>query len=128
MGLFHPLAHVKGVSGCNLIALICNRLSAVLRATCLFCIMLQNYVKVFIHRAVLVPVPGCEGSEFINTLSTLKEVKRWLKDLYKSDTAEYFEIGSDHPFWSLFLTLHHHVLAGGGWVRNPEGHLLVIER
>ena len=90
--------------------------------------MLQNYVKVFIHRAVLVPVPGGNGPEFINTLSTLKEVKRWLKDLYKSDTAEYFEIGSDHPFWSLFLTLHHHVLAGGGWVRNPEGHLLVIER
>ena len=38
------------------------------------------------------------------------------------------KIGIDHEFWSLFLTLHHHIIAGGGWVRNPEGQLLVIER
>ena len=90
--------------------------------------MLQNYVKVFIHRAVLVPVPGGNGPEFINTLSTLKEVKRWIKDLYKSEATSHYEIGGDHPFWSFFLTIHHHIIAAGGWVRNAEGQLLVIER
>jgi MinD superfamily P-loop ATPase len=32
MGDFQPLAHVNGCSGCNLIALICNKNSAILSA------------------------------------------------------------------------------------------------
>lgn len=109
-------------------ALICNKLSAVRRATCLFCIMLQNYTKVFIHKAILVVVPGAFAPEFINTLSTARQVQKWLKGCYKEPAKQVIEIGIEHDFWSLFLTLHHHIIAGGGWVRNADGHLLVIER
>lgn len=90
--------------------------------------MLQNYTKVFIHKAILVAVPGALGPEFINTLSTTRRVQKWLKSCYKEPVKQVIKIGIDHEFWSLFLTLHHHIIAGGGWVRNPEGQLLVIER
>jgi len=90
--------------------------------------MLQNYTKLFIHRSVLIPVPGAHVPEFINTLSTVKRLRKWLKSLYESTVSEQFEIGIDHPFWDLFLTQHHHIIAGGGWVKNASGALLIIER
>ncbi len=37
-------------------------------------------------------------------------------------------IGIDHPFWPLFMTLHEVVIASGGWVKNENGQLLIIER
>jgi hypothetical protein len=90
--------------------------------------MLQNYAKLFIHRSVLVPVPGPAAPEFINRMSTIKEVKRWVKELYKMTDGVTVEIGIEHPFWSFFMIFHHHVVAAGGWVRNESGELLVIER
>jgi hypothetical protein len=90
--------------------------------------MLQNYTKVFIHKAILVAVPGALAPEFINTLSTTRRVQKWLKGCYKEPEKQVIEIGIDHEFWSLFMSLHHQIIAGGGWVRNPEGQLLVIER
>lgn len=73
-------------------------------------------------------VPGAVAPEFINTLSTARQVQKWLKGCYKESAKQVIEIGIEHDFWSLFLTLHHHIIAGGGWVRNADGHLLVIER
>jgi len=90
--------------------------------------MLQNYTKVFIHKAILVVVPGAFAPEFINNLSTARKVQKWLKGCYKDPVKQVVEIGVDHDFWALFLTLHHHIIAGGGWVRNNDGQLLVIER
>ena len=90
--------------------------------------MLQNYVKVLIRSAILVPVPGHEAPNFINTLRTLKSVKRWLKECYSGSETRTFEIGQDHIFWAYFMTLHQRVIAAGGWVRNEAGELLVIER
>jgi len=90
--------------------------------------MQQNYAKVFIKGAVLVSVPGEEAPDFINTLLTLKSLKRWLKDCYKGLENRTFEIGQDHVFWSLFSSLHKRVIAAGGWVRNEAGELLIIER
>lgn len=109
-------------------ALICNKLSAVLSAVSLFCIMLQNYTKLFIHRSVLIPVPGKNAPEFINTLSTVKKLRKWLKAVYEGSFSQVLEIGSEHPFWDIFLTQHHHIIAGGGWVKNASGELLIIER
>ena len=94
----------------------------------MFCIMLQNYVKVFIRGAILVPVPGQEAPDFINTLLTIKSVKRWLKECYNGSETRTFEIGQNHVFWAYFMTLHQRVIAAGGWVRNEAGELLVIER
>ncbi|MEY2962835.1 MAG: hypothetical protein RL754_96 [Bacteroidota bacterium] len=90
--------------------------------------MVQNYAKVFISASVLIPIPGIEAPEFINSLSTVKRVKNWLLDRYELKDALEVRIGIDHPFWDLFLTLHKHIIAGGGWVKNPEGKLLIIER
>ena len=90
--------------------------------------MLQNYTKLFIHRSVLIPVPGQNAPEFINTLSTVKLLRKWLKSVYQGDVVERIEIGTDHAFWDLFLTQHQHIIAGGGWVKNASGELLIIER
>lgn len=73
-------------------------------------------------------VPGAFAPEVINTLSTARKVEKWLKGCYKEPTHQVFEVGVQHDFWSLFMTLHHHIIAGGGWVKNAEGQLLVIER
>ena len=74
------------------------------------------------------PVPGQEAPDFINTLVTLKSVKRWLKECYNGSETRTFEIGQDHVFWAYFITLHQRIIAAGGWVRNEAGELLVIER
>lgn len=76
----------------------------------------------------MVPVPGMGAPDFINSLSTLKKVKRWLNDLYLAFDPMTYEIGIDHPFWDLFMCLHQRVIAGGGWVKNLDGNLLIIER
>ena len=85
-------------------------------------------MKVFIRGAILVPVPGDAAPDFINTLLTLKRVKRWLKECYDGSETRTFEIGQDHRFWTFFLALHRRVIAAGGWVKNSTGDLLVIER
>lgn len=90
--------------------------------------MLQNYTKVFIKASILRPVPGDEAPDIINKLYTKKKVKSFLKDLQNERLSINLDIGIDHPFWILFLALHKPIIAAGGWVLNPEGKLLVIER
>jgi 8-oxo-dGTP pyrophosphatase MutT (NUDIX family) len=90
--------------------------------------MLQNYTKVFIKGSVLIPVPGAQAPEIINRLSTKKKVKAFLKDLHSESLNVQLEIGTDHSFWALFMALHKGVIAAGGWVKNQEGNLLIIER
>lgn len=74
------------------------------------------------------PVPGAEAPDFINTLLTVKKLRKWLKTIYNGEVQGTIEIGCDHSFWDLFLTQHHMIIAGGGWVKNMEGELLIIER
>ena len=45
MGDFHPDAHVKGLDGCNLIALICKRYSAVFFANLSISICIKFILK-----------------------------------------------------------------------------------
>lgn len=49
-------------------------------------------------------------------------------DLQQGALNVEIEVGIDHPFWPLFLSLHKVVIAAGGWVRNQKDQLLVIER
>ena len=51
-----------------------------------------------------------------------------MEDLHKERLTIALDIGLDHPFWSLFMTLHRSVIAAGGWVKNDAGKLLIIER
>lgn len=74
------------------------------------------------------PVPGVEAPEIINRLSTKRKLKAFLKDLHNEKLCVTLEIGADHSFWPLFLTLNKSVIAAGGWVKNQDGHLLIIER
>ena len=76
----------------------------------------------------MIPVPGGEAPEIINRLSTKRKVKAFLKDLQDNTLNVDLSIGIDHPFWSLFMTLHKGVIAAGGWVKNEKGELLIIER
>ena len=55
-------------------------------------------------------------------------MKLWLEDLHKERLIIRVEIGLVHPFWALFMTLHKNIIAAGGWVKNDEGKLLIIER
>lgn len=52
MGDFHPDAHVKGLSGCNLIALICSRNSATCCSISLLLYMAQKY-RIYINEKVI---------------------------------------------------------------------------
>jgi len=94
----------------------------------LFCIMLQNYTKVFIKGSVLIPVPGQKAPEIIDRLKTKRKLKSFLKDLHSNALCVELEVGIEHNFWPLFLSLHKTVIAAGGWVKNQEDRLLVIER
>jgi hypothetical protein len=47
MGDFHPDAHVKGLLGCNLIALICSKNSATFNADSVFVFMAPKVNLIF---------------------------------------------------------------------------------
>ena len=73
-------------------------------------------------------MPGSEAPEIVNKLITKKKVKSFLKDLHSGRLIIHLEIGSNHTFWILFLSIHRHIIAAGGWVYNAKGKLLIIER
>jgi len=75
-----------------------------------------------------VKVPVALAGDFINTLRTLKGIKRWLRECYNGSETRTIEIGQEHMFWTYFMAMHRQVIAAGGWVRNEAGELLVIER
>ena len=54
MGDFQPEAHVKGLAGCNLIALICNKNSATLSSISFLLLILQMYQIYINHTALII--------------------------------------------------------------------------
>jgi len=76
----------------------------------------------------LSPVPGAHAPDLINNLTSVKDMRKWLKALHSGRLNVALEIGGDHHFWTLFMSLHTSILAGGGWVKNSDGDLLIIER
>lgn len=73
-------------------------------------------------------VPTGELHEELRPLRTAKKVAQWVKAQYTAKQALTFEVPLTSSFWHLFLVNHIHIIAGGGWVWNEEGQLLVIER
>ena len=90
--------------------------------------MLQKYTKVFIGSTVLLLVPTGELHEELRSLRTAKKVAQWVKVQYQIKEDHTYEVPLTSSFWHLFLLNHVHIIAGGGWVWNDNGQLLVIER
>src|SRR5476651_1870442 len=82
MGDFHPDAHVKGLSGCNLIALICSRNSATCCSISVLLYMAQKY-RIYINEKVILLTeslpPRVESYEHIDgDIFDLRLIYNWV--------------------------------------------------
>src|SRR6201985_3617355 len=94
MGDFHPDAHVKGFSGCNLIALICNRNSATCCSISFLLNMAQKY-RIYINEKVI-----------LVTESVPKHVERYQKiDALTFDLQTFYQQYNGKP-GSKYYYLH----------------------
>jgi len=132
IGDFIPDAQVKGLSGCNLTALIWSKKSAILRAESRLCIMLQKY-KVY-HNNKVIFITGS-----LNSLSR-KSGRRILKypginlkdewQRFKTDygVKELCLTGDADEIWKEFKKLFLIIKAAGGFVKNEKREYLFIFR
>ena len=131
IGDFQPEAHVNGLLGCNLIALICSRNSATFCSTSLLLIMAQIY-KIYINEAVL-----------IITESVPKNLSDYQAlNLADFDFVDFFDLANALTSPKIFLLLTPQfkpifksikrsmisIKAAGGIVRNEENECLFILR
>src|SRR5579862_407678 len=131
MGDFHPDAHVKGLSGCNLIALICSRNSATCCSISLLLNMAQKY-RIYINEKVI-----------LITQSVPKKVERYQRiDAQTFDLRSFFNQYNGQPGGRLFYILagdaqaclkkivksNTLIEAAGGAVENAKGQFLFIYR
>src|ERR1700760_758805 len=94
MGDFHPDAHVKGLSGCNLIALICSRNSATCCSISFLLYMAQKY-RIYINEKVI-----------LITTSVPKKVECYQRiDSQTFDLKTFYQEFNDKPKGKLFFIL-----------------------
>src|ERR1700753_307445 len=94
MGDFHPDAHVKGFSGCNLIALICRRNSATCCSISLLLNMAQKY-RIYINEKVI-----------LITQSVPRQVQRYQRaDAQTFDLKTFYNEFNGKPGGRLFFVL-----------------------
>ncbi len=130
MGDFQPEAHVNGLAGCNLIALICNKNSATFNSISLLLYMAQKY-RIYINDNTLfithelpaqidkiqqLDVEKFDFRVFYKNLKNSKK-KNYLL-LTKNPLAVFKKIKDD-------LTI---IKAAGGLVKNAKGEFLFIFR
>src|ERR1700710_3174659 len=124
IGDFQPEAQVKGLSGCNLIALICSRNSATCCSISLLLNMAQKY-RIYINEKVI-----------LITESVPKNVEMYQKiDAQDFDLKTFYNQYNGQPGGKLFFLLCNNakeylnrirksmtvIDAGGGMVKNTKG-------
>src|SRR5580693_9811699 len=124
MGDFHPDAHVKGLSGCNLIALICSRNSATCCSISVLLNMAQKY-RIYINEKVI-----------LITRSVPRRVERYQKiDAHTFDLKSFYNEYNGKPGGRLFFIISSDakaylkkivksitlIEAAGGAVANAKG-------
>jgi hypothetical protein len=130
MGDFHPDAHVKGFLGCNLIALICNKDSAIFCSTSFKLFMAQIY-KIYMNQSLLIMADFAPYTD--KNVQTIGKQDLDLEKLFNS-------IGKNTPVTYLFvhpdikkiiktlLSRLKIIKAAGGLVKNGKGEYLFIHR
>src|SRR5882757_5779613 len=94
IGDFHPDAHVNGLSGCNLIALICSRNSATCCSISLLLNMAQKY-RIYINEKVI-----------LVTTSVPKNVERYQKiDAQNFDLKAFYNEFNGKPGSKFFYLI-----------------------
>src|SRR6201996_1650508 len=94
MGDFHPDAQVKGLSGCNFIALICSRNSATCCSISVLLNMAQKY-RIYINEKVI-----------LVTQSVPKRVERYQRiDAQTFDLRSFFNQFNGKPGPRLFFII-----------------------
>src|ERR1700744_1252097 len=94
IGDFHPDAHVKGLLGCNLIALICSRNSATCCSISVLLNMAQKY-RIYINEKVI-----------LLTESVPKNVEYYQKlDAQKFDLKAFYQQFNGQPGSKYFFVL-----------------------
>lgn len=130
MGDFHPLAHVKGSSGCSFIAFICNSCPAVWRANSLSNIIGQMY-KVFIKDSSLTfydhPV---EEAQKLTEYAGKEQLMEVVLDLEKSEEIQHrcFLAPDLTQLWKDLTSYFTVIEAAGGVVKNASDEILMIYR
>lgn len=129
MGDLHPEAHIKGFDGCNLIALICKRNSAVFFA--LFSIRIMYKVH-FENRFIVISSEPDRLQKYglFHKFYDTKVLYKLISD-FQSDTS----IGSINLYgtnikhlWKIFRIYFTEVGAAGGLVKHKSGRFLFIEK
>jgi hypothetical protein len=127
-----PEAQVKGLSGCNLIALIWSKKSAILRAESRLCIMAQKY-KVYYNNRVIWITDGIDSLDVapsfrISHYPGNNILEEW--KIFKLDEtiASWVLVGKTQDIWKEFRKLFKIIKAGGGLVKNSKEEYLFIFR
>lgn len=131
MGDFQPEAHVKGLDGCNLIALICNKNSATFCSVSHLLIMAQIY-RIYINQTALII------TEFIpNPAQNYQQIDSQSFDFntfynrVKADLLPMlYLVHTPHAknFFKQIKSSVNFIKAAGGLVSNEENKFLFIYR
>ena len=133
IGDFQPEDQVKGFCRFSLIALICNRYSAVFNAISLFFSMPQKYKvyindKVIIFRKKVKTLPVIER-HLVCVEPPVHKIKEIISDFKKKKVKELIIYTEDpKEFFTIFSQDYKVVKAAGGVVRNSKDELLMIFR
>src|ERR1035437_7141982 len=136
IGDFHPDAQVNGFCGCSLIALICNKYSAIFNAISSF-IMSRKTIKVFINNIPLVIINNLKF-EFDQDFPVIFQVHHdifFAIDFIMKNPQHIKDMRGVY-FYSLDVELtfkelckkFKYIEAAGGLVLNNKGKVLMIHR
>jgi 8-oxo-dGTP pyrophosphatase MutT (NUDIX family) len=129
MGDFHPDAHVKGFDGCNLIALICSRYSAVFLANLSILIMYKVH---FDDRFITLSREPDRLQKYVlfYKFSNTVELYNLISDFQSNTAAQNINIYCENIeyLWKTFRIYFTEVQAAGGVVRHTSGRYLFIEK
>ena len=137
IGDFQPDAQVKGFAGCNLIALICSRYSAIFNAISSF-IMHRKTIKIYVNNNSIIFLeygpPSIKGYNYILYVDrgeeTIDMIIHDIKDPSYQNSKKRFIMPCANPDEALksFSKRYKFIKSAGGLVLNEQGKVLMIHR
>ncbi len=130
MGESHPEAHLKGLAGSMIIALLCNKYEA----NFLEVSIRQMYKVFFNDRAIFlddsIPDMTKVGGDYVCAFENITDLKPQVRQFLEPDKAGNLYIFHDdqESLFRTFSQCFRNIPAAGGLVRNPAGEVLVIFR
>src|SRR6476469_3815460 len=130
MGDFQPEAHVKGLAGCNLIALICNKNSAIFCSISLLLYMAQKY-NIYINEKALIITLALPLDASNYQLIDVQDFdfEKFYKALPNNPQSLYYLISPEPKLVMKGIKSAIRIIeAAGGLVKSEEDKYLFIKR